>query len=495
VDQHLIALAGELDDLRVSMARRDPAAFCEYVLRDEKTRQPITLCDEHRRWHQLCTDWDRLMLWAHYDSGKSTMISVGRVLWELGQNPNLLVAIMTATDDLAIKTVGLIAKYIVESEELHRVFPDLQRDVKGRWSGHKLDVVKPAAARDASVTAAAVGSNNLGSRWDLLILDDVVTRKNAQSQLQRDEVHSEIVATAGTRVGFGGRIWALGNVWHSDDAYHRLAANPRWASVKVPVLKDDGEPVDPKRWPKERVEAERVSLGPLLSKQLLDCKEVRDAESRFAQAWVAKMIERGASRTVVPAGAFAWNQPPPAGYLVVTGVDPASGKKPRPGGKIAETAIYTTLFHPGGDREPLECWAGHWDLDETMARLESTWRRTRGIIFVEGNGVQNMLAQAFARTRMALPIRTYTTAANRDQCIETMGAEMASGRWILASKGGSVGPDMERWLADLAEFQPGQHPGDRLMASMFAVEGWREITGEPAPGRARIVNLGGMQVR
>src|SRR5262249_30435611 len=155
--------AAELDDLRIQLAREDPAAFCAYVLRDERTGASIELCDEHHLWHELCTKHGKLVLWAFSGAGKTAQISVGRVLWGLGRNPDLLVGVLSGTGKLAFDICGALARYIEgrAGPELHKVFPNLRPLKGGRWSSHELDVEKSTVSKDASVTAVGLDSKEI----------------------------------------------------------------------------------------------------------------------------------------------------------------------------------------------------------------------------------------------------------------------------------------------------------------------------------------------
>ncbi|HSD86082.1 MAG TPA: hypothetical protein VLB44_01160, partial [Kofleriaceae bacterium] len=70
-------------------ARRDPAVFCQFVLRNEEDGAPIRLAPIHEEWHDILTNHDRVVLWSGTELAKTSEISIGRVLWEIGRNPNI----------------------------------------------------------------------------------------------------------------------------------------------------------------------------------------------------------------------------------------------------------------------------------------------------------------------------------------------------------------------------------------------------------------------
>lgn len=63
----------EYEQAVVSLARKDSALFCEYVLRDELTHKPIENSPTHEMLHELVNNNDRLVIWAHPELGKCEM--------------------------------------------------------------------------------------------------------------------------------------------------------------------------------------------------------------------------------------------------------------------------------------------------------------------------------------------------------------------------------------------------------------------------------------
>ena len=88
-------LAQQARAARVVIARHDSAEFSALVYRDERTAtgSSIRPTAEQQRWHQLAAQHDRLVIWAHDESGRTTFAS-SRALWELGHNPDFRVLVV-----------------------------------------------------------------------------------------------------------------------------------------------------------------------------------------------------------------------------------------------------------------------------------------------------------------------------------------------------------------------------------------------------------------
>jgi hypothetical protein len=176
VGQEFLTRLRQAQEIHAQAARVDPSAFMEFVLKDEMTGQPIELAPMHHAWQSLMSSHRRLLCWSHVEGGKTWQFSIGRVLWELGRNPNLRVVVISNTHEQAAKIVRTVAKHIEVSEELRMVFPRL---LKGDpWTSHHLFVQRSVMSKDPSLQACGIHGNIVGARIDLLILDDVLDYEN-----------------------------------------------------------------------------------------------------------------------------------------------------------------------------------------------------------------------------------------------------------------------------------------------------------------------------
>lgn len=135
---------------------------------------------------------------------KSTLCSVGYVLWRIYRNPNIRIAVGCATKDLALQFVREIKQYL-EDEELQdtvwnkrphiqgRMIPVLDKagarrrdrmreeddyteatDKKVVWRSDAIQVLRSEIMREPTVLATSPGSNVTGMHFDLFIKDDIV---------------------------------------------------------------------------------------------------------------------------------------------------------------------------------------------------------------------------------------------------------------------------------------------------------------------------------
>lgn len=461
----LLSRLQDLDESHRKLARTDPNAFMTYVLKDEEKGGPILQSPIHQVWQILLDRYRRCQIWAHVEAGKTQQVSIGRALYELGKNPNLRIMCVSNTDAQAQKICQTVGKYIQDSPELKRVFPHLERDKGQPWTQHRLFVKRDTRAKDPSFQTCGVHGNVLGSRCDLMILDDLLDYEDTLHSTGRNDLYNWFQSTLEGRLTRNARVWCVGTAWHRDDIMHRFARSPAWKAVRFPVVDDKGRPTWPERWPAERIEEKRQILGPLeYSRQLL-CVARSDEDSRFKAEWIKACMERGEGLDLV----HRIDKLPP-GAKVFTGVD--LGVRTKDGSDL--TVLFSILVLANGDRQVLECQSGRWGGPQIVERIVDAHERYKSIVIVENNAAQQFIVD-FTKGMSAVPVKPYTTTGkvfrSYEFGMESMAVELSNAKWIIPNKKGVLHPELDAWRTELMYYDPKAHPGDRLMASWFAREG------------------------
>ena len=164
--------------------------------------------------HRDLIDWWNL----HYDNEnkliliprghlKSTLLTVGQVLWRIYQIPDIRIFVGTATRALATAFVREIRTYLenpvlmeyVWNARPHiygRLIPEMERtkyrsnetesrDKKIIWSSTAIQVVRPTIMKEPTVTVGSVGTIPTGFHFDEMYLDDVVNYDNINTPDKR----------------------------------------------------------------------------------------------------------------------------------------------------------------------------------------------------------------------------------------------------------------------------------------------------------------------
>lgn len=470
----------EYKKLRIRVARDDINEFMELVVRDRSMR-PIVQSPIHEEFHRLADLHDRLILWGHVESGKTLQMAIGRTLWRLGRNPSLQVAIVgAAAQNQSARVSGAIMQYIQRSHELREVFPHLRPGKP--WGVTAFNIDRPTYSRDPSVQATSVETGSLqGARIDLMIVDDVVTHDNSQTQENREKLYNKLNSTTFIgRLTEDAQVLWLGNALHPEDAMHRTARNQRWYFARFPVLLPDGSSAWPSQWSLKRIQAKRDECTPdEFARQML-CVARDDSAGRFKRDWINKCLDRGAGKKLAHTlGAL------PPGYGVYTGVD--LGHRKKAGADF--TCFFTIVVHPNEDREVVSIDTGRWAGNEIVQRVIDHHDRFNSVVYVENNGAQQYIVD-FTKDISAAPVKPLFTGKNKvhpDNGIEGMAVEISNAKWIIPSYGDHrTHPELEQWISEMIYYDPDAHAGDRLMASWIAREGSKQWKKRPKSQQGRM---------
>jgi len=447
------------------LAREDINVFCEFVGRDEKTGIPVVQAPVHYAMHKVCDDYARAIVWAHVEAGKSASLSILRTIWELGRDPSIRGLLLSNTKGQARKVAAAIKSYIETSVELKEVFPHLEPGEP--WGEYAFSVKRSTISKDPSIQTSGVHGNVLGSRLDLVVIDDMLDWENTRTEDQRKQLIDWTVSTVFGRLTDGSRVRVVGNAYHPQDLMHFLAKQEGWHAVRYPVLDPTtGSPRWPERWPLERIDRVAKEMGPIEAARQLMCQTRDDSTSRFKREWIDVALRLGDGLGLASALTVL-----PQGYRTYTGIDLAVSRS-----EDADLTVLSTIaVDRYGVRTILNVEAGRWSGPEIISRANSAHVRYQSILVVENNAAQDYLIQ-FARAGSAVPIIPFTTGRNKahpEFGVESLAAEMAGGKWRIPNRNGVMQPEIAALVDEMLFYSPAAHTGDRLMSLWFAREGVR----------------------
>lgn len=206
----------------INMARKSSSAFMEYAFLDEDTGLPYEQQWFHDEWHLAWDRYQRVMVIAPRDHAKTSNV-VGRVIWELGSNPNLRTKVVCASDGKAKERLYEIDQHITTNPRVREVFPELMPNPNAQWNAHHLVLKRTARHRDASVEALGITSSATGGRADLLLADDVVDRRNALTMpALRAQIKQAWKSDWVNLLEPTGRLFYICTLWHPGDLSHEI---------------------------------------------------------------------------------------------------------------------------------------------------------------------------------------------------------------------------------------------------------------------------------
>lgn len=240
-----------------------------------------------------------LMIEAPPRHSKSIHVSQLFPAYAMGRNKDEDVIVSSYSGDLAIDQ-GRETRNIVDSGPYQHVFDTrLAEDskAKGKWSTNG----------KGAYNAAGVGGSITGHGAKYFIVDDPFKdRKEADSQLIREERWKWLRSVARTRLTPDGAMIIMHTRWHDDDIIGRMTAREEWVdyfdflkgarakwvrlTLKAVAEEDEpfrkkGEPLWPARYPLAELMDIKGTLGPYEWSALYQQSPVDDESREFKREW------------------------------------------------------------------------------------------------------------------------------------------------------------------------------------------------------------------
>jgi hypothetical protein len=474
------------DDIKVLLARSDPNDFCEYVMGWDQQ-------SFHREWQGMLghpvwnpTGHPNALILGPRDHGKSSQLSIGRALWELGNNVNLRIKIISQSDDKATDRLFEIVEHIEGNERFHKVFPQLQPAARGTWTKHKIIIERDKKMADASIEALGITSTATGGRADLEIFDDPIDFRNAlQYPAMRKVVKQAFYSVWMNLMEPDGRMVYIGTAWHMDDLTHELLSNASYSSRVYKAIQENGSVLWPSKWSIEALTKRMGEIGEREFQRQFQNIALTSDETLFP----LEMLEKSFDTSIELGKLYPWVYELPK----FVGVDLAVG--------TSTESAYTVIFVIAWDsvrrkRIPLEIVRKRLTAPQTVRKLfeiQDKWHP--GIVMVENNAYQQTLLQWVQEvdSERKMNVKPFTTLSKADPIsgLPGLSLEFEQGGWIIPRAGNhsfACQCPICLWLEEMETYPIGRSK-DILMASWFASEPIRRKQG--IAGRMKIVgNLG-----
>jgi predicted phage terminase large subunit-like protein len=175
---------------------------------------------------------DRLMVFTPPQEGKSQRVSCWYPLWRLTADPTLRIAVVSYSQDKALRWGRWLRRMIQSHPEL----------------GIRLMHDSRAAERfettvGGAVVCVGIEGGITGEPVDEMVIDDPVRgRAEAESATYREHAWEWWESSGATRLSARGRVVLMMTRWHADDLAGRLLAREpdEWRVLRVPAIRVDG---------------------------------------------------------------------------------------------------------------------------------------------------------------------------------------------------------------------------------------------------------------
>lgn len=443
---------------RVRQAKNgDIDAFNSLCFLDKQGR-PWRTASFQSEWHELLKKHDRLVIFAPIEHGKSEQISRAWVLRQFGRNRNLCGAIVSNTSRQAEKYLAEVSEDIQTNEMYGRICgnvrPEMRKGRNQQWTSRGIVIERDITMKDPSLEVLGLHGAILGARLDFVVLDDPCDFENTLTYQQRRKAVDWITSTLLGRLTEHAKMVCIQTTWHEDDIGHMLVKEHGFHQVVYRAVKEDGEPLWPEQWPKERLAARKQELGSIEYQRQMMNNPLSDAMSIFKRAWFEKCLENGKEHELVESYKGT-------GWELVTGVDLATRK-----GEEHDLTVFFTVGQSNGKKRIFNITSDRMEFPEIVSTFHSLHRSFPNTRFiVENNAAQEYILQHLKQTSN-IRVRGFTTGkqkADPNIGVRGMGVDFENGKWIIPNH-----PETMAWIQEFLSWTPQGHTGDRVMASWFA---------------------------
>lgn len=475
------AFLSDTDIWLSSLAKTDPNIFIECVVKDGKGKRVIQ-GQIHKEIHWHIDECERtgnqycgiLAPWGH---GKTESCVIGRVLYNIGKDPNLKNAIITNIDDNSKARVSSITKYILYDEDYKKIFPHVKPANNSDWSKHKIIVDRDSKSQSGTVEAWGVTSSGVGGRFDRLFFDDIIDQRNAiANPALREAVKDAFNNVWLSRLSPDGIAIYIATVWHQDDNTAVIRNNPEWKFLVMSVSEDlsciecesafKGKYTIPlwDYWNKDKLKQRRSLIGARAFDRGYRQIALSDEDRTFpsSETIFRKDVDLSVVRNDWPR---------------CVGIDPFG----------QAVVIFVLALDPVRRRRfPIEIRRGKWQPTQTVAQIiDINKKHNPQIVVCENNASQEAIIQWLAQTEGGydIPVVPFTTGKQKvDPAfgLPSLEIEFANGLWIVpcahVDENDAEDP-VNIWRKELLE-HPLSAKEDTVMASWFAREGARYLLRE-----------------
>ncbi len=328
--------------------------------------------DPVERTHRECLDYvssdrKRKLVLMPRHSYKTTLITVGKVIQKICQNPNIRILIDSETHGQSVDMLRMIKEHLTGNAKLIGMFGEFKKgDSKNKqiWKGDSIVISQRTGVfREPTVRAGSVGKVNVGDHYDLIISDDWVSDKNTTTSDQIKKVidHWKAIHSVLTPTG---ELLIIGTRWSYDDLYGHIIDNEELYKEYLPFIrsayKENGDLFFPEELTQAFLETQRKTQG----EYMFSCLYLNDplpvSSQDFQEEWIKsyKLVrvlkEKDLEFYFAVDPAISQNKSACDSVIIVVGIDSENNmyvvdytrKKLKPNEIIEETYLWAEEYEP-----------------------------------------------------------------------------------------------------------------------------------------------------
>ncbi|HEX5132085.1 MAG TPA: phage terminase large subunit [Candidatus Krumholzibacteria bacterium] len=408
-----------------------------------------------RPFHQEMIDFqgaapDTCLQLAPRGYGKSTILTITRVIFEILKNPNIRILISSNTQIQAEVFLREIKAHFEKNDRLKEYFGNFASEDK--WDTREI-VVGPrtSTAKESTITCVGVGGPVASRHYDLIIADDLVDEENARTETQRERVKTWWYQTLLPCLEPDGRLFVIGTRYHHLDLYGHLIRNEYAEKHQIiRAIAPDGATPWPEKFSLEWLEEHRRQAGSIIFNAQYQNDTSLMKGHIFREEWFR----------------FYDEEPNWAEMHHFIGCDPAATKREAiiSAGR-SDTDWWTIVVGARPFKEQKyasevyvrEIWRGRCTKEEYLDKLKQLNQKYKPLkVMIETVAAQEYLAQDAEKH---MPVRRMERTTDKVARAYWLQAFLENGQILLPAKHIAHGPwvDWQALMDELLLFPQGEH--------------------------------------
>lgn len=264
--------------------RMDPNLFIQTMMGFKQADLHVEM-QGHISRHKNCA------VTTHRGAGKTDQISVGRMAWEIGRNPNIRIKIFKNAHGESEKVTDATRR-LIDTEQYREIFPNVKPD-RDKWSGSRFRVSRTSKGeKEPTYEAYGIFDTSTGGRGDLIVYDDICDVKNSiQNPSMREKVKEQYRNATQNMLVKGGRVWRVYTPYHVADLTVDWERNPEIEVLSRPVRAWVSP--WPDQFPVDRLKSIALDIGTTAYARAYELKRVSDEDILIKKAWVDQAFYLG----------------------------------------------------------------------------------------------------------------------------------------------------------------------------------------------------------
>ena len=151
---------------------------------------------------------------------KSSLVTIGKTLQWICENPNVRILIANATYSMAIAFLNVIKRHLTNNQMMIDIFGTIAKDPE-KWSENMITLNRSETAggeKEATVFCYGIGGNLVSQHYDKIILDDVVNEDTVSTKEQIEKT-IQFYRMCQPLLEKNGEMIIIGTRWREDDLY------------------------------------------------------------------------------------------------------------------------------------------------------------------------------------------------------------------------------------------------------------------------------------